>query len=67
MGLRWKSYIVDHTKFDNMEPWYVKLNPKAYVPTMLVENNTPVCESIDIIKYMDDNLNKGRSLLKDQT
>ena len=52
---------------EHIVPWYVKLNPKAYVPTMLVENNTPVCESIDIIKYMDENLNKGRSLLKDQT
>ena len=67
MGLRWKDYIVDLTKFENMEPWYVKLNPNAYVPTMLVENNTPVCESIDIIKYMDDNLSneKSKTLLKD--
>jgi hypothetical protein len=39
----------------NLEPWYVKLNPKAYVPTLLYGNlNTPICESAEIIKAIDE-------------
>ena len=33
----------------------MKLNPKAYVPTMVVGvENKPVCESADIIDYIDE-------------
>ena len=46
-----------------LEPWYVKLNPKAYVPTMLVHpNNTPVCESKVIIEYIENNFEGTKSL-----
>ena len=49
---------------DNLEPWYVQLNPGAYVPTLLVHpNNTPVCESAKICKYIENNFNGTCSLL----
>ena len=44
----------------------MKLNPNAYVPTMLVKGNVPICESIDIIEYMDQNLNGKFKLNKGQ-
>ena len=55
-GIKWKHFEVDiHKAMTQFEPWYVNVNPKAYVPTMLVgEANTPVCESADIIKYIDE-------------
>ena len=52
-GCKYKFFTVDHTKMEHMVPWYVKLNPKACVPTLLVEGNKPVCESMDIVLYMD--------------
>ena len=44
----------------------MKLNPKAYIPTMLVQGNVPVCESIDIIEYMDEHLNGKNKLMEGQ-
>ena len=49
---------------ENLEHWYVQLNPGAYVPTLLVHpNNTPVCESAKICKYIENNFNGTCSLL----
>jgi len=54
-GCKWKHFLMDVVKgMTNLEPWYVKLNPKAYVPTMLVGvENTPICESANIMNYID--------------
>ena len=38
-----------------MEPWYVALNPKAYVPTLIYgKDHTPICESTVIMQQIDD-------------
>jgi hypothetical protein len=58
-GCNWKHFKVDHTKNEHTAPWYVKLNPKTYVPTMLVAGNKPICESMEIAKYIDRNF-KGK-------
>lgn len=34
-GCRYKYFTVNHTKNEHMKPWYIKLNPKACVPTLL--------------------------------
>ena len=67
-GVKWCRFNVDiHKKMDNLQLWYVKLNPGAYVPTLLVHpNNTPVCESIEICKYIENNFNGTCSLLNPQ-
>ena len=50
----------------NLEPWYVKCNPKAYVPTMFVGvDNTPICESAQIMTYIDENF-QGKCQLQKQ-
>ena len=64
-GLKWKHFVVDHLKLENAKPWYVKLNPGAYVPTMLVKGNKPVCESMDIVKYIDSKFKGKRQLDKE--
>ena len=65
-GVKWSRFDVNiHTRMDNLQPWYVKLNPGAYVPTLLVHpNDTPVCESIEICKYIENNFNGTCSLLR---
>ena len=64
-GINWKHYEVNITsKLDNLEPWYVNLNPGAYVPTMLVGvENKPICESAAIINYIDREF-KGKTKLQ---
>lgn len=50
-------------KFTTLDPWYVNLNPNAYVPTMLVNpNNTPVVESKVIINYMEEKFEGTKSI-----
>ena len=47
----------------NLEPWYIKLNPKAEVPTMLVGvDNKPYIELNNIINHIDQEFEGSRKL-----
>lgn len=50
-GLKYQDFNIDiFWKMTQAEPWYMTLNPKGYVPTMLVGNNNNVTlESANII------------------
>ena len=65
-GINYGHFKMDITrKLTQFEPWYIQLNESAYVPTMLVGPECqPVCESIDIIKYIEANFEgkEGRKL-----
>jgi glutathione S-transferase len=52
-GLQWKSHYVDILKGEQFDPAYVKLNPKAVVPT-LVHDGHPILESTVICEYVDE-------------
>ena len=52
-GLEWKSHYVDILKGDQFSADYMKLNPKAVVPT-LVHNGYPIVESTVICEYLDE-------------
>ena len=53
-GIRWREHPVDITRHEQYESWYLKFNPKGYVPTMLVgPSNKVVVESIDIAEHLD--------------
>ncbi|MCP3984814.1 MAG: glutathione S-transferase family protein [bacterium] len=52
-GLDWIPHHVDLMKLENLAPDYLKLNPKGVVPT-LVHDGRVVCESTDIIEYLDE-------------
>ena len=78
-GIKWKHYFINHYKeWTHLEPWYVKLNPNAYVPTMIVkgtegpnteEGNPPqvgITESSVILNYIDDNFEGTKDLMKNK-
>ena len=46
---------------------YKKLNPKTLVPTLTVNGN-PICESLDIMKFIDnEHPDQGKSLFPDES
>lgn len=51
--LEHKRHTLDLRAGDQFKPDYLKLNPKAVVPT-IVDNGVPVIESTVIIAYLDD-------------
>jgi glutathione S-transferase len=51
-GLSWEGEYLDILAGDQFKPEYLKLNPKAVVPT-LVHDNTVVPESTVICEYLD--------------
>ena len=65
-GIKWREYLVDiHGALTQLEPWYIKLNPGAYVPTMVTHpNNTGVGESAIIVTYMEENFNFIQLIVK---
>ena len=52
-GLEWESVYVNLRTMENLEPWYVKLNPNGVVPT-LDHDGRIVIESNFILEYLDD-------------
>lgn len=52
-GLKYDRHHLDLRAGDQFKPDYLKLNPKAVVPT-LVDDGAPIIESTVIIAYLDD-------------
>jgi glutathione S-transferase len=52
-GLEWQGHYLDILKGDQFDPQYMKLNPKAVVPTLL-HNGLVIVESTVINEYLDD-------------
>jgi len=52
-GLDWTKHHVSLQDKENLEPWYLKLNPLGVVPT-LVYDSRPVIESSIICEFLDD-------------
>lgn len=52
-GLEWTGHYLDILRGDQFDPEYLKLNPKAVVPT-LVHDGQVVRESTVICEYLDD-------------
>lgn len=52
-GLEWKSHYIDILKGEQFNPDYMKLNPKAVVPTLLHDGRT-IIKSTVICEYLDE-------------
>ncbi|MCK5506589.1 MAG: glutathione S-transferase family protein [Thermodesulfovibrionia bacterium] len=55
-GIKWENRVVDIGQpMENYEPWYMRLNPKGVVPS-LVNGDEVVTDSFRIINYIDQQL-----------
>jgi glutathione S-transferase len=52
-GLAWQGHYIDILKGDQFDPAYMRLNPKAVVPT-LVHDGHALVESTVICEYLDE-------------
>ncbi len=62
-GVEWNSHYLDILAGDQFDPEYMKLNPKAVVPT-IVHNGQVIVESTVICEYIDEAF-EGPSLVPD--
>jgi tetrachloro-p-hydroquinone reductive dehalogenase len=64
-GLAWSGRVIDIVqKQEQLEPWYLKLNPKGVIPTLEIRNGTTkvVTNSADIIRHIAS-LSEGNAIL----
>src|ERR1044072_145174 len=52
-ALQWEDHHLDLRAGEHQKPWYVKLNRRAVVPT-LVDGDRGITESNVILEYLDD-------------
>jgi len=63
-NLDWKSHIINLKKQQNLEDWYLKINPKGLVPA-IIDDGVIVTESNDIMLYLEEKYTKPGLLPKD--
>ena len=51
-GIPWQSHPVDLPAYENMQPWFLGINPRGLVP-VLVHDGAVHIESNDIIQYLE--------------
>jgi len=51
-GIEWQSHVVDMQSKQNLSPWYLGINPRGLVPT-LVHDGAVHIESNDILVYLE--------------
>jgi len=51
-GIEWQSHVVDMQSKQNLTPWYLGINPRGLVPT-LVHDGAVHIESNDILIYLE--------------
>ena len=52
-GLEWESRHLDLRAGEHQKDWYVKLNPRAVVPT-LIDGDIKLFQSLAILEYLDE-------------
>jgi glutathione S-transferase len=51
-GIEWQSHVVDLQRKENLSPWYLGINPRGLVPT-LVHDGAVHIESNDILLHLE--------------
>ncbi|XP_002734706.1 ganglioside-induced differentiation-associated protein 1-like [Saccoglossus kowalevskii] len=64
-GINYDRCTINGFICENLEPWYMKMNPTGKVPT-LMHGDKPVCGSAAILKYLDDEFPETVSLYPDK-
>jgi glutathione S-transferase len=52
-GIAWQSHPIDLPAYENMQPWFLGINPRGLVP-VLVHDGAVHIESNDIIQYLEN-------------
>ena len=52
-NLEWKSHLLNLLTFKNLQPSYIRLNPKGVVPTLLHDGRV-ITDSAAIVRYLDE-------------
>lgn len=52
-GVPWTSHEIDLGKKENLQDWYLHINPRGLVPA-IVDDGVPVTESNDILFYIEE-------------
>lgn len=52
-NIEWESRPINLLTFENLQPSYIRLNPKGVVPT-LVDNGKIIRDSVAIIRYLEE-------------
>ena len=52
-GVEWESHHVDIGKHENFTEWFMGINPRGLMPTLVHDGDVHI-ESNDIIKYVDE-------------
>ena len=58
-GVEWESHHVDIGKFENFTEWFMGINPRGLMPTLVHDGDVHI-ESNDIIKYVDETFDGPR-------
>lgn len=61
--LKFKSHLIDLGRGEQLEPWFLKLNPKCEVP-VLKDGVKIIPDSRRIIDYIEDNFSNGMKLIE---
>jgi glutathione S-transferase len=51
-NLEWKNHLLNLLTFENLQPSYIRLNPKGVVPTLIHEGKV-ITDSAAIVRYLD--------------
>jgi glutathione S-transferase len=58
-GIEWQSHPIDLPNYENMQPWFLGINPRGLVP-VLVDDGAVHIESNDIIQHLEKKFREPR-------
>jgi len=65
-GIDWVSHPINLLKAENYNKWYLGINPRGLVPTLVHDGDVHI-ESNDIVRYLDDCFETPKLIPSDQS